>query len=79
MRIMILCANRLKDVDKISARYYMWQNRVISYKKEYGVFDLIAAHPDYFDIENATMKEGRFLNTIDIQKKKKSGSHWRTG
>jgi putative ABC transport system permease protein len=58
-------------LDKISSRYFMWQNRVISYKQEYGVFDLIAAHPDYFDIENATMVEGRFLNPIDIQKRRK--------
>ena len=32
---------QLEGVDKISGRYYMWQNRVISYNKEYGVFDLI--------------------------------------
>ncbi len=61
----------VEGVDKISGRYYMWQNRVISYKKEYGVFDLIASHPDYFDIESASMVEGRFLNNIDIKKKRK--------
>jgi putative ABC transport system permease protein len=61
----------VEGVDKISGRYFMWQNRVISYKKEYGVFDLIAAHPDYFDIESASMVEGRFLNNIDIKKKRK--------
>lgn len=63
--------DRLEGVDKISGRYYMWQNRVISYNKEYGVFDLICVHPDYFDIENASMEEGRFVNAIDIQKKRK--------
>jgi putative ABC transport system permease protein len=63
--------SKLEGLDKVSSRYFMWQNRVISYKKEYGVFDLIAAHPDYFAIENATMMEGRFINDIDIQKKRK--------
>jgi putative ABC transport system permease protein len=58
-------------IDKLSARNYMWQNRVISYKKEYGVFDLIASHPDYLEIENATILDGRFLNRIDINKKRK--------
>jgi putative ABC transport system permease protein len=58
-------------LDKISSNYYMWQNRVISYQQEYGVFDLRAVHPDYFDIENATMIEGRFLNRIDIVKRRK--------
>lgn len=61
----------IDGLDKVSGRYYMWQNRVISYKKEYGVFDLIASHPDYFDIENATMTEGRFLNQIDIKRRRK--------
>jgi putative ABC transport system permease protein len=61
----------VQGIDKISARNYMWQNRVISYKKEYGVFDLIASHPDYLEIENATILEGRFLNMIDIQKRRK--------
>lgn len=62
---------RIEGLDKISSRYSMWQNRVISYKKEYGVFDLISAHPDYIEIENATILEGRFLNKIDIQKRRK--------
>ena len=63
--------DRLRGVEKISGRYYMWQNRVISYKKEYGVFDLICVHPDYQDVESATMVEGRYVNTVDIQKKRK--------
>jgi putative ABC transport system permease protein len=62
---------RLEGVDKISGRYYMWQNRVIAYNKEYGVFDLICVHPDYQDIENAKMVEGRYINAIDIQKRRK--------
>jgi len=61
----------VEGLDKISARYFMWQNRVISYKKEYGAFDLIASHPDYLEVENATIKEGRFLNSIDIKKRRK--------
>jgi putative ABC transport system permease protein len=63
--------DRMEGVDKISARYYMWQNRVISYNKEYGVFDLICVHPDFQVIENATMMEGRFINAIDIHKRRK--------
>ncbi len=63
--------NSVKGVEEVTGRYYMWQNRVISYKKEYGVFDLIACHPDNLDLENAGIKEGRYLNEIDIQKKRK--------
>jgi putative ABC transport system permease protein len=63
--------NSVKGVEEVTGRYFMWQNRVISYKKEYGVFDLIACHPDNLDLENAGIKEGRYLNEIDIQKKRK--------
>lgn len=63
--------DRLEGVEKISGRYFMWQNRVISYKKEYGVFDLICVHPDYQDIESAVMEQGRYVNTVDIQKRRK--------
>ena len=61
----------IKGVDQISARYYMWDNRVISYKKEYGVFDIFSVHPDYQDIETATLVDGRFVNQIDIKKRRK--------
>jgi putative ABC transport system permease protein len=61
----------IDGVDQISARYYMWDNRVISYKKEYGVFDIFSIHPDYRDIENATLMDGRFVNQIDISKRRK--------
>jgi putative ABC transport system permease protein len=62
---------RLEGVDKISGRYYMWNNRVVSYGNEYGVFDLNSVYPDHIFIENATMVEGRFINDFDIQKKRK--------
>ncbi|MBP1669899.1 MAG: hypothetical protein H6Q21_2265 [Bacteroidetes bacterium] len=61
----------IDGVDQISARYYMWDNRVISYKKEYGVFDIFSIHPDYRDIESATLVDGRFVNQIDIKKRRK--------
>ena len=62
---------QIDGVDQISGRYYMWNNRVISYKKEYGVFDIISVHPDYQDIETATLLEGRFVNQIDINRRRK--------
>ncbi len=62
---------KMPGLDNISGRYFMWQNRVISYKKEYGAFDLLAVHPDNVILENATVVSGRFINNIDIQKKRK--------
>jgi putative ABC transport system permease protein len=63
--------DRMRGVDKISGRYYMWQNRVISYRRDYGVFDLICVHPDFINIENAEMIQGRYINNIDIKKCRK--------
>lgn len=61
----------IPGVKEISARYFLWQNRIVSYKKEYGSFDLLCVHPDMQVIENPTLVEGRFLNEIDIQKNRK--------
>lgn len=63
--------NMIPGVKEISARYFLWQNRIVSYKKEYGSFDLLCVHPDMQVIENPTLVEGRFLNEIDIQKNRK--------
>lgn len=63
--------NSVAGIDKISARYYLWSNRVVSYKKDYGVFDLISCHPDYGYIESLTVTEGRFINNIDIKRRRK--------
>ncbi len=58
-------------VDKISSRFYFWEDKNISYKNEYGNFEIHCVHPDYKYLENATILEGRFLNNIDIQNKRK--------
>ncbi len=63
--------DRMRGIDKISARFFMWQNRVISHKKDYGVFDLVCVHPDFQQIENALIADGRFINNLDIKKKRK--------
>ena len=63
--------NMIPGVKEISARYFLWQNRIVSYKKEYGSFDLLCVHPDMQVIENPTLVEGRFMNELDIQKNRK--------
>lgn len=58
-------------VEEIAARYYFWQNRIISYKKQFGSFDLICVHPAMQQIENITVTQGRLLNEIDLQRHRK--------
>jgi putative ABC transport system permease protein len=61
----------IPGIEEISARYYFWQNRIISYKKQFGSFDLICVHPDMQVIEKIVVDQGRMLNQIDMQKNRK--------
>ncbi len=57
----------LKDVDHISGRFTIWENNTLSYKNEYGSFDIICIHPDYGVVESLNPTKGRFLNDIDVE------------
>lgn len=61
---------KMKNIDKISARYWI-SDRVYSYSNEYGSFQTQSCHPDYIYIENFTIKQGRFLNEIDMENDRK--------
>jgi putative ABC transport system permease protein len=61
----------IPGIEEISARYYFWENRIISYKKQFGSFDLICVHPDMQQIEKITIDQGRMLNQIDLQRNRK--------
>jgi putative ABC transport system permease protein len=63
--------NKIEGVEYLSARFFTRGSGTISYKNEYGAFDIISCHPGYQQIENATMKDGRFVNDIDIEKFRK--------
>lgn len=56
----------IEGIDKISSRFSIWENTTISYKNEYGSYDIICCHPDYGYIETLDIVEGRFFNEIDI-------------
>jgi putative ABC transport system permease protein len=63
-----------KNVDgigHIAGRTFVWRNNTISYKNEYGNFDIRCVHPDYGIIEKVTVLEGRFINHNDIKKHSK--------
>ena len=59
-------------IDKISSRLNVWQDNTISYKKEYGNYDIIACHPGYGYYETLDIIEGRFINDDDINEFRKS-------
>jgi putative ABC transport system permease protein len=61
----------IPGVEEVSARYYFWQNRIISYKKQFGSFDLICVHPNMQQIEKIILEQGRMLNQVDLQRHRK--------
>jgi putative ABC transport system permease protein len=64
-------ANHIDGIEYLSGRLHVWGNNTISYKGEYGDFDLRSVHPDYGIIERVKLVQGRFINNIDIQKNRK--------
>ena len=61
----------IPGIEEISARYYFWENRIISYKKQFGSFDMICVHPDMQVIEKIVIDQGRMLNQIDLLRNRK--------
>jgi len=66
-----LIRNTVKGVEYISPRNYIWQNNTISYKREFGNFDIRTVMPDYGIIEKVQVLKGRFVNDYDIEKFRK--------
>ena len=61
----------LEGVEHITARYYLWNTNLITYKKEYGAFNIIAFHPDHKFLENTVLIEGRLINEFDVSRARK--------
>ena len=62
---------KIDGIEYISSGFNVRGNGIISYNKEYGTFDIISCHPGYGNIENVSIKIGRFINNVDIDKFRK--------
>lgn len=60
------------QLDKKASTYNFW-NGAVAYGKETGNYQYRGVYPDYQFIENATMKEGRFINNNDMAHFEKVG------
>lgn len=56
---------KLEGVDKSSGRSAVWANNTLSYRNEFGNFDIYAVSPDYKYVESLIIMQGRYLNKID--------------
>ncbi|MFO8234211.1 MAG: ABC transporter permease [Bacteroidales bacterium] len=63
--------NNLPNLKNTSARYNLHGSNKVSYKNEYGDFDIRTVHPGYRDIEKSIPVKGRFINDTDIKKTRK--------
>ncbi|RLD81559.1 MAG: ABC transporter permease [Bacteroidetes bacterium] len=57
--------SKLEGVDKSSGRTAVWANNTLSYRNEFGNFDIYAVSPDYKYVESLIIMQGRYLNEID--------------
>lgn len=62
----------IKNIDNLSSRLSIFRQRNLSYKNEYGNFDIIAVHPGQKALENVDIIEGRFINDFDVSKSRKA-------
>src|SRR5690606_24335629 len=56
--------------ESASGRYFMGNTRY-SYGKESGEYTTVTCHPELNEEERMQMMEGRFINKVDIQQKRK--------
>ena len=56
----------VEKVEHITARYYLWSNNLVSYRREYGDFSIIACHPDHRYLRKTILLAGRLMNQKDV-------------
>lgn len=60
-----------RDIEHLSGRYYLRGQVQVRYRNETGSFSIRAVHPDHQYIENTTIAQGRFVNALDLQRRRK--------
>lgn len=60
-----------EDIEKVSSRYYLPNDILYAYGKEYGSFETSTCYPALKDMENISIQTGRFINEMDIREFRK--------
>ncbi len=58
-------------VERITGRFYLRGERIVSYGTRTSSFDVRATHPDHQYLEKTLIISGRFLNDIDLAQRRK--------
>ncbi|WP_282036771.1 ABC transporter permease [Saccharicrinis aurantiacus] len=60
-----------KNIDNISGRFYLNGEARITYNNEFGTFNTEGVMPEFKEIQIVDLKEGRYINSIDIEEYRK--------
>jgi putative ABC transport system permease protein len=63
--------DQVKEIDHISPQFNIWGGTQVSYNNEFGNFTVQCVLPDHQPIEGSKIIQGRYLNKIDIQERRK--------
>lgn len=61
----------IEGVKDITGRFYLPGEYTVSYRGTVASFEVRATHPGHQQLENTSIREGRFLNELDIQERRK--------
>ena len=62
---------RLPGVDHITGRFHLWDEGQVKRGDKRTAFDIRAVHPDHRFLENTEMIEGRYLDWMDQEQRRK--------
>ncbi len=60
-----------KNIEKVSSRFYLPNDILYAYGKEYGSFETSTCYPSLKEMENIFIKSGRFINDLDMREFRK--------
>lgn len=63
--------SKIDRAEKVSGRFHVPRGSGVSYNGENGSFNIRTVHPDHQYVEKTLTIDGRFLNELDIEKKRK--------
>ncbi|HTJ80462.1 MAG TPA: ABC transporter permease [Polyangiaceae bacterium] len=63
--------HEIDGVEQITGRFYIQSQFTVSYRGTVSSFDVRACHPGHRFIENTQILEGRFINELDLQERRK--------
>ncbi len=66
-----MALSNIANVDNSTGRFTIEGSLPIAYKNDYGNFNIYAIHPVYNYVAASFVTQGRFINEIDIDKKRK--------